>query len=1294
LSTLAKLVVELGLDSSQFTGGIADAEKRTSGLGGVLQTAAGTAASFISAMAGTAAIGGAIDFISDSAIGMNATLETSTLQFQTLMGSADVATQHVKNLFTFAKETPFETQPIIDASAQLQVFGGATLNTMANLTLFGDAAAATTKPLQDISFWSGRMYAALQAGKPIGEAIQNLQQLGVISPQTINQLEAMSKSGASADQMWKVFTDDLGKFSGAMKLQAGTWQGLTSSISDSSKMLAATAFKPLFDAGKRALEGILNLLGRLEASGAAQRFADGLQFVIAVLEKFAGQIIGYGKAAFAWGENIANQFAAGIAAAINTVVSVLKQIGSVIANWLRPGSPPKITPELDEWGKEAGTVYIEGWAQADFSAFDDLSRSIESSLKGLVDTGKFDQRGVIPTLLAGRQGISAGLSEIARLGEVSQATFDGIVSSLGPVGGAVSGLVRGYFDLSAATRRLEAAQDELNRTTQKYADMLAPLNAQMQQLQDQAQHIRNLQRIEELNKTLADSEATQYEKDLAANELQQIALQEQIDGIETQRDAEVATAQAKVDAASKEEAAAKARIDQQQAMLDATNSTNALIAEQASLLESLAKSAAGGGGTGGAGGMPNVGASLQDAVAPMQAVSSAAQDAKAKLDAIEASAQAFVQSIVGVNSTLGTWIETFRIAGEFTTNFPAQLGATIDLLTGASGTFEGFGNAIQGVVDTFIGLLNGTVTFDQFIGSILTGISDLRDQLLQGITNLLPQVLTAFGQLAGPAVDWIVDAIPSLLANVSQFILSLVNQLLTYVPQIAATFVEFGVKAVTWLSERAPEMVNNVGIFFNGLINTLLDNLPRWAENLAQFAQKAATWILDALPGLGANLGKATGVLLSWIATTTADVIPKLLVLAGKFIAWVATDVIPALPGALASILAGIVNFIGNLITTVTPELKRLADKFLTWVATDVIPYIQAKLNAIQTEIIKWIAEKTVWAASEMKKIGAAIVQGIQDGISNAWGRFTGWIQDRINEIPQAVRDVLGIHSPSTVFADLAINSVQGFLVGFQSMWPTVATKLSENARKFVDQFTSNMVGLARGALDSLKAIQNLRAGVDTSRLDNATKRGEDLATQWGAVTGQLQDVQKEIARVNAMQVYTDEEKEAKQKQLNDLYAQQNDLLAEQHKIENQRKVAASDVMVAQDEANRRQEALNKIAEDAAKQYDALRAQVSTLAATDASGALALFNEQSKRIAEMANLRKELALATDQTDIDNLTAQIRLLEQVQALEGTAQAAAIVNVDARGTFGISDFVDMIQSALRAAGVNVDIRAQMG
>ena len=223
------------------------------------------------------AIRGAMLKGKEAVFGMNAEIETATIQFSTFLGSAEKAEEKVASLFEFAKTTPFETGPIIKASRQLQVFGGDVLNSDENLRLFGDAAAATSAPIDNLTFWIGRMYSSIKGGKPFGEAAMRLQELAVMTPEARTEMEDLQKSGASADEVFGAFQKSIEKFSGSMEIQSKTWKGVTSTFKDSTNIVIAEAFKPLFDSARASLKEINDWLSGPEVANGVQNFRNNLE---------------------------------------------------------------------------------------------------------------------------------------------------------------------------------------------------------------------------------------------------------------------------------------------------------------------------------------------------------------------------------------------------------------------------------------------------------------------------------------------------------------------------------------------------------------------------------------------------------------------------------------------------------------------------------------------------------------------------------------------------------------------------------------------------------------------------------------------------------------------------------------------------------------------------------------------------------------------------------------------------------------------------------------------------------
>jgi hypothetical protein len=87
-----------------------------------------------------------------------------------------------------------------------------------------------------------------------------------------------------------------------------------------------------------------------------------------------------------WGANVIAQFAQGMGLEIPSIVSVLNQIAHTIESWLAPGSPPRLLPHLDDWGREAGQTYLDSFSSADVAgAFQPIAAMSEMAFGKVID---------------------------------------------------------------------------------------------------------------------------------------------------------------------------------------------------------------------------------------------------------------------------------------------------------------------------------------------------------------------------------------------------------------------------------------------------------------------------------------------------------------------------------------------------------------------------------------------------------------------------------------------------------------------------------------------------------------------------------------------------------------------------------------------------------------------------------------------------------------------------------------------------------------------------------------------
>jgi len=86
--------------------------------------------------------------------------------------------------------------------------------------------------------------------------------------------------------------------------------------------------------------------------------------------------------------------------------------------------------------------------------------------------------------------------------------------------------------------------------------------------------------------------------------------------------------------------------------------------------------------------------------------------------------------------------------------------------------------------------------------------------------------------------------------------------------------------------------------------------------------------------------------------------------------------------------------------------------------------------TTIGTKIEEAYNTLTGWVDS-FSQVGTDIIDGFLGGLKDAWEGVKEWFTNRLGDLPQWAKDALGIHSPSTVFAEIGRNLAAGLQAGF-----------------------------------------------------------------------------------------------------------------------------------------------------------------------------------------------------------------------------------------------------------------------
>jgi len=261
MSNLGTLTLDVNANTGPFTQKLKRAKTETHGFsrairgnaGGAMRSmargmtslgkAAGRLTLKMGALGAAAAAGLAVFSIKAAA-----DLESTTVAFRTMLGSAQKADKVVSGLFDFSTKTPFEPDEVFAAGRRLLATGTGTGELHGELRTLGDIAAGSNSELADIV----DIYSKIKTkGKASMEELNRLSERGI----NINKVlgESLGKTGEEISKMvtqgkiklpeiqaaFEKLTSEGGMFFDAMSAQSKTLNGLFSTLKGNIKKAAA-----------------------------------------------------------------------------------------------------------------------------------------------------------------------------------------------------------------------------------------------------------------------------------------------------------------------------------------------------------------------------------------------------------------------------------------------------------------------------------------------------------------------------------------------------------------------------------------------------------------------------------------------------------------------------------------------------------------------------------------------------------------------------------------------------------------------------------------------------------------------------------------------------------------------------------------------------------------------------------------------------------------------------------------------------------------------------------------------
>lgn len=136
--------------------------------------------------------------------------------------------------------------------------------------------------------------------------------------------------------------------------------------------------------------------------------------------------------------------------------------------------------------------------------------------------------------------------------------------------------------------------------------------------------------------------------------------------------------------------------------------------------------------------------------------------------------------------------------------------------------------------------------------------------------------------------------------------------------------------------------------------------------------------------------------------------------------------------------------------------------------------FIGSLIGAAAQFLLPFFQSFGEWCKQRFTENGEFTAQGFLDGIKGIFADIGAWIkQHMIDPLVDAVQSMLGIHSPSTVFAEIGVNLVLGLLEGITSIWDRVTTFFASSFQVIRKAFSDTWAAVRNNTVETFEAVRN-----------------------------------------------------------------------------------------------------------------------------------------------------------------------------------------------------------------------------
>lgn len=362
-------------------------------------------------------------------------------------------------------------------------------------------------------------------------------------------------------------------------------------------------------------------------------------------------------------------------------------------------------------------------------------------------------------------------------------------------------------------------------------------------------------------------------------------------------------------------------------------------------------------------------------------------------------------------------------------------------------------NVILGIVDVFIGVFTGNWT------QAWNGVKEIFSSVWEGIKASFSNVGSLLGGVANSILSWFGTSLSGIWSSITGFFANMGSSIVNAVSSFATNVVNKG-------KEMAVNFANAVVTFFTDLpykigyfLGYTLTTIAVWTVSMVNSAREMGTNFINAVVTFFRNLPTNVMNFLTSAYNTVRQ--------------WDINMVNSARQVGI-NFVNNVVNFIRQLPSNVSRWFNSTINS-----ARNFVSGLGAKGREAGQSLLNNVVNTARSIPSKMLSIGSNIVDGVWKGIMLAKNRFVSNVKGFFKGIVDGAKSALGIHSPSTVFAnEIGVYLPPGVTNGFKSAMPAMLRNIQGMLNKGVDNLSVNdiavsMVGSVGDFSSAVKSIYN-----------------------------------------------------------------------------------------------------------------------------------------------------------------------------------------------------------------------------